>query len=147
MFLWPSVCIKWRISFVLWYSIVALQCCRVWSTTSKLLPQEGWLVVVVGRNHSGTTTSSEIVKRRLAGSSLVARQINFGSSRPLAFTAGLLLPIDCCSAVKNADALQLPARPQNGNCCRRPARKLLDDDKQTGKYRGALIGDFVVKDS
>ena len=37
------------------------------------------------------------MKRRLNDSSLAARQIHFGGSRPLAFTAGLLLPLDCCS--------------------------------------------------
>ena len=87
--------------------VVVVQCCRVWSTTSKLLPQEGWLVVVVGRNHRRTITSSKITRRRLTTSALVAHQIHFGSSRPLAFTVGLLLPIGCCSAVeKNVVAQQ-----------------------------------------
>jgi len=64
-------------------------------------------------------------------------RIHFGSSRPLACTVGPLPPIGSCSATENARAPLLPTRPQNGHCCcRRPAKKSLDDDKRTGKHRG-----------
>ena len=75
----------------------------------------------------------------------MTRQIYSGSSRPLAFTLGLLLPIGSCSAVENAGALLLPAWIIKWELLSSSSKKSLDDDKRTGKHRGGqeMLNDTV----